>query len=330
MLGPVQSVGTNFAGRPGGTLRRGKKEPLGIFSFAAVLFAWVMTCAAANPPGDNSPATPREYFNAGTVKLREGKLREAESLLESALSSQTVRLQPPALYNLGEVRFQEGREDLKKGPSAGATAGRGQVAAQRSAAAIHLADDALAGDDLQKLVSAYLHGKGERKDLKAAIAAVKRALESYGSALNHWQRSSGDFKSTVELKSTDADAQHNAEVVDRAIAKLVDSIREMQQLGEALAKMNSELGAKLKKLKGRIPDSQAPPGPGGDDEEDEDAPFGPKPGQKEGATREGEQMTLSREQAGWLLEGYKLGGDRRLPMGQGQPAKPMQRSGRTW
>ena len=48
--------------------------------------------------------------------------------------------------------------------------------------------------------------------------------------MSKWERSSGDFKSTVELKGTDADAQQNADTVDRYIARLVDSIRELEQL----------------------------------------------------------------------------------------------------
>src|SRR5262249_14367250 len=34
-----------------------------------------------------APSNPREFFNAGTEKLRTGKLREAEAFLESSLSS---------------------------------------------------------------------------------------------------------------------------------------------------------------------------------------------------------------------------------------------------
>ena len=57
-------------------------------------------------PEPAPPATPREFYNAGTRQLRDGKLREAEASLESALASQDPNsLQPPALYNLGLVRF---------------------------------------------------------------------------------------------------------------------------------------------------------------------------------------------------------------------------------
>jgi tetratricopeptide (TPR) repeat protein len=296
----------------------------------AGIFVLVPSGPAATAPEPLPPVTPREYFNAGTAKLRAGKLREAEALLESALASQNERLQPTALYNLGHVRFQAGAEELKKGPPGGEAAKQGRAAAASADGAMRAADQALAGDEVQKLVAAYLNGRGARKELKAAREAVKRAMQSYGAALTQWQRASGDFKSTTELDAADADARQNAEVVDRCIAKLVDSLQELQQLANALADKNQDLGQKLKKLKGRMPDSDAPPGGPGDDDEDEDLPFGPHPGQKEGASKEGEQMNLSPEQAGWLLEGYKLDSERRLPMGQGQEAEPRKRPQKTW
>jgi Tfp pilus assembly protein PilF len=61
-------------------------------------------------PDSAPPATPREFYNAGARQLHAGKLREAEASLESALASQDQRLQPPALYNLGLVRFRQGIE----------------------------------------------------------------------------------------------------------------------------------------------------------------------------------------------------------------------------
>jgi len=100
---------------------------------------------SVNAPEPATPATPREFFNAGTQKLREGKLREAEAFLETALASQLERLQPPALYNLGHVRFAEGIEELKKGPAAQPTAASGRRAGQHGDEAIRDADSALAG-----------------------------------------------------------------------------------------------------------------------------------------------------------------------------------------
>ena len=73
-----------------------------------------------------------------------------------------------------------------------------------------------------------------------------------------------------------------------------------------------------------------PPCAAGDDDEEEDFPSGPPPGQEEGPSKEGKEMTLSQEQAGWVLDGYKLDSERRLPMGQGDQAQPKERNRPTW
>jgi hypothetical protein len=278
----------------------------------------------------SSPETPREFYNTGTRELKSGKLREAEASLESTVASQEERLQVPALYNLGHVRFAQGAEVLKKSPPGGQTVARGRAAERQADTAIRQIDDALAGNDDQKLVAAYMHGRGARKELKSALEAVRKAMTVHGAALSRWQRSSGDFKSAVELRSQDADAEHNAEVVDRCIAKLVDSLREMQNAANGMSDKNSQLGDKLKACKGRIPGKDMPPGAAGEDEEDEDMPMGPRPGQEEGPSKEGQEMTLSQEQAGWVLDGFKLDGERRLPMGQGQEQQPKDRNKPTW
>ena len=277
------------------------------------------------------PENPREFFNAGTRQLDAGKLREAEASLETALTSQDQRLQPPALYNLGIVRFGQGVEELKKGPAAKPTAARGQTALQQADAALRQAEEALAGNDVQKMVAAYLRGRGAHRELKAATEAVRRALQVHGTALSRWERSSGDFKSALELNRADSDARHNAEVLDRCIARLVDSVRELQQMANGMGDKKQQLGDMLKQLKGRIPAPDMPPGAAGDDEEDEEQPFGPQPGQEEGPTKEGrEQTILSPEQAGWILEGYKLDSERRLPMGGREPGEPKDRYRAPW
>jgi hypothetical protein len=300
--------------------------------YIVVLALAVALVAASTPPAPEPalPATPREFFNAGTRELLASKLREAEASLETALASQNTRLQPPALYNLGHVRFRLGLEELKKGPSAGPAAARGRETTRTADDALRDADDALASDDVQRMVASYLRGRGARRELKAAIQAVRRAMESQGAALAKWQRSSGDFKSTVELNGTDADAQQNADTVDRYIAKLIDSIREMQQLAAAMSGKGNELKEKLNQLKGRIPAPNMPPGGAGEDDEEEDMPNGQKQGEKEGTGKEGDEMSLSPEQAGWLLNGFKLDSEHRLPMGQESTAEPKSKSGRTW
>jgi len=287
-----------------------------------------LTALAA--PEAAPPDTPREFFNAGTQQLRAGKLREAEASLETALASQNQRLQPPALYNLGLVRFGQGVEELKKGPAAKPAAARGQTATEQGDAALRQAEEALAGNDVQKMVAAYLRGRGARKELKAATEAVRRALKAHGTTLARWERASGDFKGALELNSADSDARHNAEVLDRCIAKLVDSLREMLQCANGMCGKNQQLGEALKKLKGRIPAPDMPPGAAGDDGEEEEQPLGQLPGQEEGPSKDGKEMPLSPEQAGWLLEAYKLETERRLPMGEGPRGQTRDRSRPPW
>jgi tetratricopeptide (TPR) repeat protein len=298
--------------------------------FGLISLLALTTIAAAPTPEQTPPATPREFYNAGARQLREGKLREAESSLESALASQNQPFQPPALYNLGLVRFGQGVEQLKKGPPAKPTVERGQSAARQADAALRQANEALDGNDVQKMVAAYMRGRGARKELKAATEAVRRALQVHGAVLARWERASGDFKSAAELNTADSDARNNSEVLDRLIAKLVDSLREMQQCSNGMCDKGQKLGEALKKLKGRIPAPDAPPGAAGDDEEEDEQPLGPKPGQEEGPSKDGKEMPLSPEQAGWLLDAYKLDSERRLPMGQGSTAEPKDRSRPTW
>jgi hypothetical protein len=52
--------------------------------------------------------------------------------------------------------------------------------------------------------------------------------------------------------------------------------------------------------------------------------------QKEQAGKEGNEITLSPEQAGWLLESYKLDSERRLPMGQQGTSDPKARNRPDW
>src|SRR5689334_8393992 len=97
--------------------------------------------AAANGASTNfpPPTTPREFFNTGTRELAAGKLREAEASLETALASQNERLQTPTLYNLGEVRFAQGAEELKKKPSAESVTARSRKAGEEGDEAIRAA-----------------------------------------------------------------------------------------------------------------------------------------------------------------------------------------------
>jgi len=306
-------------------------------SFAACLSASAAAPTNATAPPEPEPVTARDCFNAGTRQLRDGKLREAEALLQDALARQEAKLQPPALYNLGHVRFGQGKEELKKSLSAEAAGGQGRTATRRAAQAIDRGVDALGGNDLQKLVLAYLNGRGARRQLLAATAAVSRALETHGAALRKWQRALGDFRGAAELNPADTNAQHNAECVEREIARLVDSLRELQQMAAAMGATQPELDRILQQLKGRIPQSLMPPGAAGEEEDEGEAGQGTRPdsrdfptGSREGPAKEGAETIISPEAARWLLEAFNPDGNRRLPMGMDEQAQPKDRNRRNW
>ena len=90
----------------------------------------------------------------------------------------------------------------------------------------------------------------------------------------------------------------------------------------------------MSELKGRIPKDQMPPGAAGGEEEDElgEPKLEELAGLKEGESKLGPEMeiSLSPEEAGNLLDGFRLGGDRRLPMAQGDKAEPKDRKRRDW
>jgi hypothetical protein len=289
-----------------------------------------LTAAPASPEKELS--SPRDFYNDGTKKLKEGKLREAETSLQTAVASQDEKIQPAALYNLGEVRFRQGVSELTN--ILGGGHAQSQHAQQSGADAIRDADGALAGDDLQALVAAYQHGRGAQRELKAATKAVQQALENYRGVLLKWQRASGDFKSTVELHPDD-DAQKNADAVDRNIAKLVDLIRMSMQNEGALGKMRSDLREKMGQMRKRLPGDPGGniKGGGDDDDEDEDGkPKGPQPGEKEGPSRDGSMQQLTLEEAERWLGMLKLDSERKLSLGASdeQTLKPTLRKGRDW
>ena len=281
----------------------------------------------------DAPASPQQLYNNGTQKFRDGKLREAEASLQTALISQDEKVQVPALYNLGHVRFREGIEELKGGPNAKATDAAAKRACESGGDAIEAADAALAQWDLQAIAAAYMQGRGARKELKSATEAVKRALESYGVVLSKWQRASGDFKSAHELRPSDSDAQANADVVDRSIARLVDSQRIIMQNSECTKKSRESLRQKMAELKKRMPKELRQQCEKGEEEEDEDEdkpPKEPKPGQQEAKEKEGNQKLLTPEEAARLLEMLRLDTNRKLPLGMSDTAASKDRKPRDW
>jgi hypothetical protein len=301
-----------------------------VFVAASLVLFTPSRASAAEESETNS--SPRQVYNNGTRKLQEKKFLEAEAQLESAVASQNTQVREPALYNLGEARFRDGAEILKKGPERQSVDVTSQHASTDTTSAIHAADAALAGDDVRELVAAYMQGRGARKELKSATEAVQKAMETYANVLTKWQRSSGDFKSALELQPSDLQAKTNAQIVDQNIAKLVDQQQMMMMQMQGMKGQKEELKKKLEQLKGRIPADQGPklavPGDDGDDDDGKQPQ--PKPGDQEPGPKDGKEMLLTREEAARLLGMLKLDTNRKLAVSEGDTGKLPERKGRDW
>jgi tetratricopeptide (TPR) repeat protein len=280
----------------------------------------------------NFPVTARGLYNAGTRALAAKNFTEAERLFQTSLAAQDERVQPLALFNLGWTRFAAGLELLKNGPDAGKVAAQGNAALASGEHAIGTAESSLAENQLDKMIAAYIEGRGARHELREAEKAVRAAMEAYGRTLTRWRRAADDFKGAAELNPADTNAVRNAAAVERSIAKLVDSLRQLQQMAGKIGGQKEQLGRLLTKLKGQIPAPDAPPGSRGDEDEDEPPQPDSLAGQKESGGREGDStmMPLSPEQAGQILDGLGIDGGRSLPMGDKQGAKPKEKTGRNW
>ena len=293
----------------------------------------IVSSGVALAVAETDTKTARDFFNDGVQQLRTNKLREAESALQIAVASNDERLQPPALYNLGHVRFRQGVDALKEAPKPEPAVARGDAATNRADVAIKAADAALAGNDENSIVRAYMQGRGARKELKAASEAVRKALEAHGTVLRRWERASGDFKSAEELRPKFEDAKFNANVVDRCIAALVDKQEMMMKCSQCMGGKKKDLKQRMDALKKKMPDGAMKQDDGEEEDDDEDSkkpPKEPKAGDQEKENKEGKRMELTWEEAMRLLDSLKLDGNRKLPMGDKETGTPKDRHGKDW
>ncbi len=300
------------------------------------MVGWLLAVAAtAATTNAVAPVTDRDFYNVGTQLLTDKKYAEAEKMFLSALAMQSEAIQPIALFNLGHARYAEGAELLNKGPDAQKVKTQGNALLAEGERVLVNGEAALAENNLEKMISSYIEGRGVQKELKRAEKVVQSAMETYGKTLAKWQRAADDFTGAAELNSADTNAQHNAEVVRQDLAKLIDSLRQMQQMANAMGKQRQDLGKLLSKLKGQIPAPNAPPGSAGeedDEEEGKEAKPGTLAGKEEKAGSEGQESAtpLSPDQAGKILDGISVDGSRRLSMSDKQGTPPKDKNGRNW
>ena len=315
---------------------RGRAKASCCLCFVAVML-WFCSplCLPAADTNAPTPVTARDFYNTGTRLLATKKYSDAEKMFQSSLLLQDEGLQSRVMFNLGHTRFADGAEILAKGPDAQKTLERGNAALAAGADAVRAGEAALASEQMDQMIMAYIRGRGARHELNAAQKVVKTAMETYGRTLAKWKRAADDFHGAAELNPDDANAAHNAEVVERAIAELVDQQQKLMEMNGALEGQKQALGKTLSKLKGKIPAADAPPGENGEDGDEGEKGVKPESlaGREENASRDGDQVQtpLSPEVAGQILDGLSVDGTRRLPMSdQSQGPPPKDRHGRNW
>ncbi len=285
---------------------------------------------AASDTNTHELRTPRDFYNAGTARLNELKLAEAEPLLQAAVASNDESIQPRALFNLGHTRYAMGLEALKKGPEGERVHTQANESLDRVDAALQRGQLALDGNDVDAIVAAYRQGRGARKDLKGATDAVKKALETHSTVLNRWHRAAGDFKSAFELNSTDTQAKTNADIMDQRIAALVDQQQKNMMAMGKMSQQSQKLKQMMKMLKERLPKDSEEGKEGDEDEEDQNKPKEPKEGEQESPPQDGKKTDMNRDDAMRLLESLKLDSNRKLPMGTNDTSQTKNKTGKDW
>lgn len=256
-----------------------------------------------------TPRSARDLYNDGLAKMKEGDLKEAESLLRTAAASGADFVLNPALYNLGHVRFSQGKETLKG-------EGNRQELLDSAGAAVSLAEEVLRSkkpiaeqsEDVQEIVEAYMEARGARKQLRLSRDANTRTLDLLGTTLGKWRRSVGDFRSASELLPTDTDSTFNADVVERHIAELLKYKQKLEEQAAAVEKMRDELKKMMGKLRGKIPPEMMQEGDGEEEDEESEEEKGKKPKDKTGEQQEqriGGERDISPEMSKWLKESMK-------------------------
>jgi hypothetical protein len=286
-------------------------------------------------------------YNEGVTKLAGNELREAETAFRRAVETNYDRVQPAALYNLGHVRFLQGKETLKG-------EGNRQQLLDSSDAATAFAEEVIRhvtpiaeSDDVNELIGAYMEARAARKRLRLTKEQSTRELDLLGSALFRWRRSVGDFRSAHELNRANTDASFNADVVERHIEELLKFKRKLEEQQGNGGKQREKLKELMKCMRGKIPkDMQR----GSDEEEDdeEDEPQGDQPPEGETAKQQQQRIGSDREIDRDMLRVLKekmpqrtmsvgqdeeMGGEREMqglrPDGQ-KPREPKSRKGRDW
>jgi hypothetical protein len=238
--------------------------------YAAGLAGALLAAGVAGAAGAEEIKSPREFYNQGVQQLAKNQLREAESSLRMAVQSNVAEIQPVALYNLGHVRFAQGKETLKGEGNRKMLLDSGSAATALAEEVIKRIGPVTVSEEVNTLIGAYMEARAARKRIRLSREESTRELDLLGSAIARWRRSLGDFRSAHELDAANEDAKFNADVVDRHIEELLKFKEKVQEQQEKLGEQREKLKEMMKKMRGKIPKDRQRESDDEESDEDED------------------------------------------------------------
>ena len=290
----------------------------------------VLLGAVEKPPEDLNKSDARELHNLGTQRLAQGDLSGAEEALKASLAKDQDAIRPPALHNLGHVRFCKGRTLLggkTEGDVTELSIARSYLEAADADISdmkdqIEILDRAKAKSrepDYVPAVSALGSGMSTFRTIKKLIPKEETMVAKRASVVAAWTRSVDDFRGAHELNPVDAAAAANAEAIEELLRQLK---RETQALDLTIAEQRKkleELRTVIQELIKRIPDEKLPPDTQGDEEDENFLPperQKPKQGGNQKKPVEGQEQKMTEQEARGSLEGLKNEFGRKMPAGQ--------------
>ena len=274
----------------------------------------------------------RELHNRGTARLAEGDLVGAEEALRTSLQRDIDELRPPALHNLGHVRFGKGKVNLGGKTTSDVT----ELSIARSY--LEAADADIS--DMKDQIELLDRAKAEQRepDYVPATAALGGGINTFRTikklipkeeamvakrltVIATWTRAVGDFRGAHELDAADIQAKANAEAIEELLRTLRRETAALEEAIEAQRRKLEELREVIKELIKRIPDEKLPPNAQGDPDEDEEnflPPERQKPNDGKGGPkepREGQEQKMTEQEARGSLEGLKNEFGRKMPSG---------------
>jgi tetratricopeptide (TPR) repeat protein len=307
--------------------------------------------AAEKAPDEFAKLDARELHNRGTQRLAEGDLAGAEEALRASLGRDVDPLRPPALHNLGHVRFGKGKAALGGKTTGDVT----ELSIARSYLEAADADISDMKDQIELLDKAKAEGRepdyvpattalgggiSTFRTIKKLIPKEEAMVAKRTGIIALWTRSVGDFRGAQELDAADTQAKANADAIEELLRALRIETNALEEAIEAQRRKLEELRAVIQELIKRIPDDKLPPNAEGEGDDDENflppERQKPKPGAgdpKKG--KAGEEQKMTEQEARGSLEGLKNEFGRKMPAGDqngngGNGATPKGKKGKDY